>query len=235
MRIGETEISVFNAKQHRVSIDHMTIRNNSEWQSGSTLPYITGSQFDFKTITITLIVKGQDREEIIRNCSNIIALLKEPAELTLDGFSTKFEAILKSHAEEETVMNRWHTLRLTFEGYEYGTEVIATGKTSISIVNPGNIESPCIIEITPTAGLDVLTLTGICRDSFTGEDLPVTVENLTRNKKVVLDGLSGLITEDGALKDADMWRLPALQPGNNVITVDSSNVSIKVTVTPMYA
>ena len=54
MRIGETEISVFNAKQHRVSIDHMTIRNNSEWQSGSTLPYITGSQFDFKTITIEL-------------------------------------------------------------------------------------------------------------------------------------------------------------------------------------
>ena len=35
MKIGSIDIAMFEAKQQRVSIDHATINNNSEWAAGS--------------------------------------------------------------------------------------------------------------------------------------------------------------------------------------------------------
>lgn len=39
MKIGSIDIAMFEAKQQRVSIDHATINNNSEWAAGSAVPY----------------------------------------------------------------------------------------------------------------------------------------------------------------------------------------------------
>ena len=90
------------------------------------------------------------------------------------------------------------------------------------------------MEITPRVGAASITLTGLCRDSFTGEDLPVIIKNLTTGNVVVIDALTGLITEAGNLKDIDIWALPSLLPGANQVSCSSSSMTVKVIVTPLY-
>lgn len=235
MTINDIDISMFEARQQRVSFSHANISNNSEWAAHSAVPYFEKNSAGMKTFTVELIVKGDGRETIIRNRSDIIANLLEDCELSLDGFSNKFHAILKKHDATETSMRRWHLLKLEFEGYEHGEEVPASGSSSILVHNPGNLVSPCQVEITPRVGAASIVMTGICRDSYTGEDLPVTIKDLETNKKVILDGLTGLITQDGQLKEADMWTLPSVVPGDTLITCNNDWMDISVYVTPLYA
>ena len=133
---------------------------------------------------------------------------------------------------------RGHQLELDFEGYEYGANVTVqttnASSAALTVTNPGNLVSPCCVEITPRAGAQSIVLTGLCRDSFTGEDLPVTISDIVIGKVIKIDALSGLITEAGALKDMDIWALPSMKPGTNVVGCNNGSMTIKVTTTPLY-
>ena len=235
MLINNTNILAFNARQHRVQIGHNSIKNGSEWPSGNVLPYMGRNSWGFKDITVFLVVKGENREAIQQNCSAIIAALKEPAELTLDGYTHKFMGILQDYSVDETSMRRWHTLRLNFDGYEFGEDTGDYMTTdSRYFVNPGNIVSPCRVIITAEDDdIGSITLTGICRDSFTGADLPVTVTNIAQTQTVVIDGINGSIDSGNA--SVDMWAFPSLLPGRNTITYDNDDARVQVIARPLYA
>lgn len=172
--------------------------------------------------------------------SNIVAALLEPADITLDGFTRKFRVVLSKDASfEETVnyrQDRWHKLTLELQGYEYGPELSATGANALSINNPGNIITPATLEITPVIGSASITVSGFCRDPDSKNDYPVTIRNLVAGKKVVIDGESGLVTQDGTLKagDTDFWEAPVLFPGVNTITCNNSNMTMTVKFKPRF-
>lgn len=239
MKINGWDISEANARQWNVTFEHNEIDNDSEWVSGAASPVLLNSTLDFKELSITLLVKGSSREEIVLNRSTILSKLLAPAVLELDGYSHFFKGVLtKASATEQGTKKRFHTLKLTFNCYEYGAEqAIEKNKLeSFTINNPGNLTTPAIIEITPTVGLATLTITGIVRNARTGVDLPVTVKTLTTNKKVVLDGETGLITEDGVLKagDVETYGLPSLLPGTNTIALDNGFMNVAVKFKPRY-
>lgn len=227
-------------KQWRVDIKPRKMDHDSEWPRGSPMPIFQAPAATFKEITITLMVYGNGREDILHRISNILADLTDVTELSLDGWEHGFRGVLEEADVKElsdTSRRRFQQLELQFSGYEYGDEVAAsTTGASVELTNPGNVVSPAILEITPTIGAASVEITGICRDSNTGTDLPVTIKNLTTGNKIILDGITGLITENGELKaaDVDMWELPTLLPGTNTITVDTEYVNIKVTVLPIY-
>ena len=104
------------------------------------------------------------------------------------------------------------------------------------VTNPGNAWTPCVVEITPKVGIGQLTIAGINRNPDTGENLQAVIRNLATNSVVILDGESGKITEDGANKaaDVDIWSLPALLPGTNQITLDSTWVDLTVKYRPRF-
>ena len=238
MKINSADISDYHAKQWRVTFDQSDISNESEWPRGSPLPFFSVNHRMFKTIEISMLVYGDNREQIRNRISDITALLLDAATLELDGYVRKFRGILKKSSVKEgsdQARKRFQTLELEFEGYEYG-EVVSTtaaGVTQLSVYNPGNVESPAVITISPQIGMDELTITGIGRDS-SGTDLPATVYDLTTGKNVILDGINGLITEDGILKEVNIWTLPAMKPGNNEITLSSNRINIEVRVLPVY-
>lgn len=235
MLINGFDIANLNAKQFAVEFAHASIKNDSTWDKGAAGPYFAPTYTGFKQFSVSLHVKGANREEIIHNCSDIASRLLEPVDLVLDGFSHYFRAVLSgAPSRDERSQRKFHRLTLPFVGYEYSDEVEVSGASSLTVKNPGNIVSPCRIELTPTIGTASLQLTGICRNPFTGEDLPVTVKNLTTNKVVVIDGLTGLITENGTVKEVDAWELPSMKPGTNIITCDNQVVNVKVIVTPLY-
>lgn len=239
MKINGWDIKGADARQWNVTPGFQSIKNESEWIEGSTQPVLVGSRLGFKEIKVRILVKREGgRQAIIGRCSEILAHLLEPAELELDGFEHKFHAIMTKYQHEETAMQRWHVLTVYFNAYEYGAQEAQSfsGRTELTIENPGNVLTPATVEITPQIGVALLVVTGLCRDPDTGADLPIRVQNLVTGKKVVFDGETGLVTQAGELKagDVEFWDIPTLRPGTNNITVDSSRMDITVRFHPRY-
>ena len=240
MQINGIDISRWHARQWAVTIGNHAITNNSEWNRGSPDPFLISGTIGFKTIKVTLLIKDSSRDVMTLDRSNIVAALLEPADITLDGFTRKFRVVLSKDASfEETVnyrQDRWHKLTLELQGYEYGPELSATGANALSINNPGNIITPATLEITPVIGSASITVSGFCRDPDSKNDYPVTIRNLVAGKKVVIDGESGLVTQDGTLKagDTDFWEATVLFPGVNTITCNNSNMTMTVKFKPRF-
>lgn len=241
MLMNGKDITIYNAKQWRVDIGNCEMKNDSEWVRGSPIPFFAENKVGFKEFTVTLMVYGNGREAIQHNISNILADLLEPADMQLEGYTHRFFGILEKYNIKEHndhSRHRFQALELHFSGYEYRAEISASanGSSSVTVSNPGNIISPAIIELTPTLGAASITLTGICRDSESGADLPVAIKNLTTGSKIILNGITGLITENGSLKaaDVDMWALPTLIPGANTINFGTNKINAVARVLPLY-
>lgn len=237
MKFNDTDLSKYGAKQYRITFEQSAVENGTEWLR-APLPIWDSNYRQQKEITVEVLVYGSSREEIRNNISNIAALCMDPVEIELDGYERMFKGILKSASVDEgsdVARERYQHYKMEFDAYEHGAEIITEGSgATITVENPGNVFSPAILEITPTIGISSLTIDGICRDSISGEALTVTVGSLTTGNTVKLDGVDGLITEAGALKEVDMWALPTLLPGTNTITFSSSRLTVKVTVLPLY-
>lgn len=234
MRINGTDIERFEAKQLRISFGQMELTNQSAWAVGSAVPYFAQNTYGFKRLTVVLMVRGDDREEIKRNCSKILALIHGRTELELDAFDTFFVGALASTpTREEKTRDRWHDLTMEFVGYEHRRPVTFTGTRTVEINNPGDLPSPAIVTLTPSQNVNPVHMTGICRDSYTGDDMPVTIKNVISGKEIVMDGTTGLITEDGDLREVDMWTLPSIAPGLSEVTCDSSYIDVSVKIYPI--
>ncbi len=241
MKINGWDIADADARQWNVTPGFHGLKNESEWVPGSQIPALSPNEIGFKRISVRILVKTDGgRLAILGRCSEILSRLISPAELELDGFDHKFYGILAdSPKHEEKSMERWHALTLTFDCYEYGDEIqvpAAQMTDPITVQNPGNILTPAIIEVKPEIDIISVTLTGLCRDVRTGEDLPVVIRDLKKGTAITLDGETGLFTEGVAQKarDIDIWGLPVLAPGENKITSDNPWVDIAVRFKPRY-
>lgn len=239
MKINGINIDRYSARQYRVDFGQSELKNDTEWIERASLPLFSTNYNLFKELTVRLLVYGSGREDIRNKISEIISHLLEPAELELDGYTRQFTGILtKMDVDEgsDAARKRFQILKLQFDTYEHG-ERVETEKdqweSSVQVNNPGNIRSPAVIEITPRTDLAALTVSGICMDGF-GQDIPVTIETLKNGSTIKIDGITGVIEEDGAVKDIDIWTLPALLPGDNEITLSQWNMDLKITILPLY-
>lgn len=244
MKINEWDVSEAQAKQWNVTPGHASVSNDSTWTQGAAAPILLSNTTGFKTLKVTLLVKGTGREEIMKNRSTILSKCLAPVKIQLDGYSHLFYGVLTKHTPTEYgTKKRFHTLALEFNCYEYEAQAdgsqfsgSASGSTDLIINNQGNLVTPATVLITPQVGLASLKLTGLVRNPYTGEDLPVTVKKLTTGKTITIDGETGLMTEDEKLKSGDIetYGLPSLVPGTNTITLDSQFVDITVKYFPRY-
>lgn len=235
MTIDGIDIAVFGARQHNVTFDHNAIGNDSEWQDGAVLPFLRKNMVGFKSLTVRVIVKGEDREEIVRNTSRLLGALMKPVDIGLEDYNHRFKGILKTYKKTELAMKRFHALELSFDCYEYGETVKKSGTGSILIFNDGNIESPCRLTVMPAASSNYSTITGISRGSKDGEELAVTIAEMTAGKEIVLDGINGIFTLDGSPDSGiDIWTLPSLKPGLNEIVCSAGQAYMTCELMPMY-
>ena len=237
MTINGIDISTYNAKQFSVSLDHVEIDNSSEAMPGATVPVLLPGIFGGKTLTLTLTVHGDaGRKEILKNCSDIVAACRQPVILELDGFENRFRGALTKVQRKERSLHRWHLLTLTFYGYEYGDTVTAEGTGAVDISNPGNINSPAVITIVPSATAQGVTVTGICPDPRTGADKQVSMD-VTAGRQILIDGYTGIIREGNSNlpKEIEIEALPAMVPGYNEIVCSDTGAQITASVIPVYA
>lgn len=64
----------------------------------------------------------------------------------------------------------------------------------------------------------------------------IVIRNVTKGCSITIEGETGIITQDGKTKieDVDIWALPSLQPGINVIETNGEFMEITVIYYPRY-
>ena len=228
MTINGWEISEAGAKQASVVWGYSGITPKSVWTPGSPIPVLLAPQPGFKPLQVILAVEGNGRDAIRNNISLILSKLMTEVEIVLDRIEHTFHGTLKSYTAEESSRKRWHKLTLNLEGYETGTEVTVSGTGSVTMLNPGTAETPLVITLTPTAGISAVTV------SIPGAGWTASFANLGSGTPVEINGETGLITENGVLKEAEITKLPAIMPGTSVLGCSSQMVNMSVTFRPRY-
>lgn len=238
MRINGNDISIYGARQWNVTPAFSALTNKSQWAAGAALPLLLESEVGMKRIKVSVMMEGENRGAIWRNANRLVAALLKPVEIKLDGFPNLYHVVLSNATYAELSLQKYHKATLEFIGYEHGEENTVKGgmgkRFYVEIL--GDIETPAVIEIKPLIGKASLTIKGIVWDCRAEEDRPVTISKLTARKTIVLDGETGLITEDGANKigDVDIWGLPMLRPGTNLLELDQEDVEWVVRYKPRF-
>ncbi len=200
-----------------------------DWLAESFLPAKSkpNRYTDFE-ICIEMLVKGKSKEECELTMSSIMSDF-DSGELQLDNMNFTYDFDFKS--EDRELVKRWlYSYKINLNAYSKKgilRTVEFTGKEK-TLVMEGTSKSPAIVTITPDIALVNLTVTGIT-------DEAITIKDIARNAKVVIDGQNCTITENGQniLDKTDLWEFPRLMPGKNIITLDNS-CSVKIDYRAFY-
>ena len=235
---GVDSLTEYGVEQWNVTPAYSEMANNSEWVKEAIEPTMLNTTIGFKKMKVAVIIRGDSRQDIWRKGSRLIATLLHPRVLTLDGFHNKFMMVLKNASQAESSIKRWHKATLEFNGYEFGDEIKEqfSNLKTFTIINPGDLDAPCSIEILPVIGKTNLVITGLVRNRKIDEDKPIQISGLTNGKTIFIDCETGLITENGINKfpDVEIWEMPSLLPGENVITLNQSDIDFTIKYKPRY-
>ena len=217
MKVNDWDISQCNARLWNMTMGHCDIINESEWISGALSPQLFSSNINFKKLTVTILVKGRDRNDILKNRSILLSKFIDPVCLTMSWMEHKFYGSMTKHSEKENSIHRFHSVTIELAGFEASNEevVSSTDTKIINITVSGNLPTPAIVEIIPIEDTQSLTISGLT-------DEPIVIYRTNQGKKIIINAFTAEITEDRKNKAADIkiWELPRLLPGENTITLD---------------
>ena len=191
-----------------------------DWLEESFLPAKSkpNRYTDFE-ICIEMLVKGESKEECELTMSSIMSDF-DSGELQLDNMNLTYDFDFKSEDSYKINLNAYSKKGIL-------RTVEFTGKEK-TLVMEGTTKSPAIVTITPDIALVSLTIKGIT-------DEAITIKDIARNAKIVIDGQNCTITENdrNILDKTDLWQFPRLMPGKNIITLDNS-CSVKIDYRAFY-
>lgn len=229
MLINDIPISSFNTKLLKKDIQTAEIIIYDDWLRNALNPLYIGKEIKYKAIKVQLLIQETDDESAL---DRISYLVKELTRCTI-----KFEDL--SYFYDCTIENKNHArvVKGIYElnvdlksGYAYKPEITENvNRISNKTINvSGNLNTPAIVEITPTVDVIDIVITGLGN--------PFTIKNLTADQTVIIDGEKGLVTENGQNKygDYDGWEFPVLRPGANTITFSRDNCDIKIKYKPRW-
>ena len=223
MLINDIDISKFKAKLLERSIENSELDINSFWLDNSKEPLIDRDfNYKFKKLSFKLDFLCENSNELEIMKSNLI---KELAISTI-----KFDDI-DGDISINYIMPGNETLDVSMLVIAESKEIIdyMNGVLTKTINLNSNIETPIIIEITPTISMQDLIIQGLSEET-------ITIKNLEINKKIILDGEKSKVTQDNSNKfmDTDIWEFPRLVPGKNIITLSRNNCNITLKYKPRW-
>lgn len=233
MKIADTDIRKFHAKQLTVDFLPPSTVVDVEMYKGALLPSENETDTPLSHIKVGIYFRGETRDQIFEDISNLTALLQQGTPLTLDGYRRKFMAYLKGSDVEKTASKRRYKATYEFDGYWFSDEVSLqfdnVCEFSFDVI--GNRETPCIISIVALAYVEELKITG-----FSDE---IIVKNINKGENVVIDGEEGTVMVDGKNKflDVTLWEFPYLKVGEKKrhnIVVSSDKMMVTIRYKPMW-
>ena len=232
MLINNVDISTYNARILDVNIQNSSISNeNSTEIKNKLLPLFLESKASLNSITVTLLINSLDKRQYYLDKSNLLKNMLEPFEIYFKDRDLRFKCILNNQMDQVSLRQIRGRFHLTFVGYNKENEIIETVNrvNSKNINARGNLKVPIILEINPIIDMIDVTINGLSED-------PLIIKNLKSNKKIIIDGIEGTVTQDGINKfvDIDMWEFPFLVPGTNTITVNKDTCNITIRYNPRF-
>lgn len=185
MKINNQDISVYNARQHKVTYGYPARNVSSEWINGASNPSFYRNDPEMETVTIEIIVKGTSKDEIQSHIRDILSLFNAPystLEVKTDGDPPirRIVGTLRNFGVQETAPKKWHKLTLTVTGISFqdvGGWMIT--KRQLPITRNLDASSPfgcqMVLNLQSTILTDVdVTVSGFARDRK-GRSVDITV------------------------------------------------------------
>ena len=188
---------------------------------GSDLLSLSGDA-PIPKLQLQFFVGGANEDEAQRNVSGLVAACRE---CTLKRGPSRFEypAILLDYTNISSGVPPYRSVTLNFASVCRLPLVSVPLTSTGNVYNQGNTPSGVRFEITPSKKLTSFTIAGI------------TCKDLAANETFVIDGIAGKVfsNEDNRFADTDLTEFPAIQPGNNPITM-STPANVTVSFYPLF-
>lgn len=231
MKVNGIDISRYDAKQLTADVQPPSIFANYEWVTGAVLPMELESEVQMGHLKLTLYMKGKDRSSIIRSASELMANFKKACDLDVDGYAGKYRGFMTKNDYEKTIAKDRHIINVEFDGFFYDEErEIVFDETDSAVLNKvGTRETPCVIEVFAKSDLSNYIIRGF------GDD-EIVIASLAAGKKVVIDGINGLVTVDGenAFASVSLWEFPKITEGEMLLTFSSTRATVIIRYMPMW-
>lgn len=234
MLINGVPVKEYGAKQLTVDFTPSTQEKTYEWNAGARLPIMVENRATFKKATILLKVTGGSRQEINKNASHLHKLAAGETQYILDGYKGwVFVGVLESEPTlKKTIDPGVYKMTLQVKGYmrdEKQQEADINRNTKGYVFVEGTRDTPLMIEITPVIDLPEFSIYGVAKRE-------ITIRNMTKDSTVYIDGLTGLVTENGQNKfnDVVMFEFPYLEPGEQIVSFSENVCNVKIRYYPMW-
>ena len=106
MKIDSTDIREFDAKQLSVEFTPPQTTVTVDMFEGALIPSESETYTPLSGITVEVLFRGKDRDEVMTHISDFNALLQKGVVLTLDGYRRKFKGFMTANAPEKTISKR---------------------------------------------------------------------------------------------------------------------------------
>ena len=182
------------------------------------------------TMKLTIYFREKNRMLLERTLSSFMAQFTESCVIgQIKGYKGCWKGFLTDSNYKKTLVLEKRILELTLDGYFFDDEemVVFDGKTSGKLYAKGSRKTPATIEVTAKAALTNYEIT-LNKETY-------TIQRLAAGKTIIIDG-KGMVTLDGgnAFNVVDMWEFPRLINGENIITLSSTQATVKIRYVPLW-
>lgn len=204
--------------------------SNLQWLKGALTPVCFDTETKFCDIECKFTMEANTEDEFWQKFSEFN---KDTIEciLKFDDINRLYKCYIQSVKEPVRITPYNWEFTCNWIGYKFSNEIIVKIKKedSKNIKVRGNLKTPAIVEITPSIDLIDLVINGLAND-------PIIIKNLHANKKIIIDGKEGTVTEEciNKFKDTDLWEFPFLNPGVNNITLSKNSCDVVIKYEPRY-
>ncbi|WP_415321417.1 phage distal tail protein [Clostridium perfringens] len=203
---------------------------NLQWLKGALTPILLEKETKFCDIECKFTMEANTEDEFWQKFSEFT---KDTIEciIKFNNINMLYKCYVKEIKEPTRITPYNWEFTCNWIGYKFSNEIVVEIKKELSktIDVKGTLKTPLILEITPSADLIDLVINGLAND-------PITIKNLHANKKIIIDGKEGTVTEEGInkFKDTDLWEFPFLNPGVNNITLSKNSCDVVIKYEPRY-
>ena len=224
MIINGIDISTFGGKVLDKSISPNRVNNSLNWDAIN--PQLLESKFDYKEVSITLLINAESEEDAISKISKLSEMFRLGAEIKFKDISYYLKCFILSKPDV-TRLNHRNQYQVIFDcesefGYKQGFKTIqGKNTTALQLVNEGNYPTPVGITLVPKSNSANLYVNGFIKN--------FTLTNVKAGDTLGVDGVSGEVSCNGLANINNFWgwNLPMIQAGNVTI---KTNVPCDITV-----
>ena len=131
MKINETDIRTFNAKQLNVAYTLPSTAVSVDMFDGALIPSEGETYTPLSGVTVGVLFRGRNRNEVQQYVSDFNAMLQKGVALTLDGYERHFKGYMTGNTLSKTIAKGRYTADFTFTGYWFSEAVRLTWETSM--------------------------------------------------------------------------------------------------------